>query len=798
MDMMRKRSKNQLQSDLKYRPNNERHMIVLRGIAGSGKSTFVEQHDLKHFTVSMDDIRKQFLPLEHTEQGIRISQAHNEKVAQLFFDILDYRLSLGGRVVIDNMNLDVRAIKPLSHLAEKYGYNLTVVNFDIDWETIEQRNEQRRGSIKYYQGDLHKRYKSMKDSESAVRRKYNVIEHTDIEAFQSIIQPITHDLNDYSTVKVIGDIHGSYDELVKGLNITDNNLDDDTFYIFLGDYIDRGKDSDKVVHLLIENMSKVNVVLLEGNHEIYLRAYAHNVDLGYGREYDTRTKIQLKQGYVERQDVKKLVNKLKSHFRFTFNGQDYLCTHGGVIDDNIMSLTHFDSVHGIGSYKFNVDEKFNENNDKVIQFHGHRNLYGFKADHYPNSYNLEGGIEQGGMLRIVNIDQNGIKVNEVKNMRVQSLLDIKKQHTLMYIEEVKDNNQGKIRPTSIDGISHVKVNRGYDLDPKHANEKIIRGIFFKDDGEIVLRGYDKFYNLGQVKSTQDTIQSMTYPVIGYKKENGYLGMVSYDKDLDDFVFATKNTIITSTTPKQDNHHYVELLRDMFYRTFNKKQQDLIKEIIMLNRVTFTFEVIHHSDKHITTESEDKLVLLDIIINTIDFKVVTSKKLKSLHRYIRQLHDNRTELKCHLKEIGISFKTPENFEKYINHDKENLLGDTEGYVLYDQSGQMIKYKSIFYLFFKEVRNMLNRIERMEDKFERTLIKEVYRTIKMFKDRHHLDAYKVDGHNIEEVLTHALVDLVTLYRPTLKYDSINGAEWNTPLVVEFVSRKIRKELHNDTLE
>lgn len=68
---------------------------------------------------------------------------------------------------------------------------------------------------------------------------------------------------------VIGDIHGSYMELVDLINKVNPDLYRDQI-IFLGDYIDRGFHSYHVIQLLIgiqKEYGKDHVILLRGNHE---------------------------------------------------------------------------------------------------------------------------------------------------------------------------------------------------------------------------------------------------------------------------------------------------------------------------------------------------------------------------------------------------------------------------------------------------------------------------------------------------------------------------------------------------
>ncbi len=68
-----------------------------------------------------------------------------------------------------------------------------------------------------------------------------------------------------SPIFVLTDIHGCADELnllLKKLPITD-----DSTFIFLGDYVDRGPNSKQVIDTILELKQKYQVVTLMGNHE---------------------------------------------------------------------------------------------------------------------------------------------------------------------------------------------------------------------------------------------------------------------------------------------------------------------------------------------------------------------------------------------------------------------------------------------------------------------------------------------------------------------------------------------------
>ena len=79
---------------------------------------------------------------------------------------------------------------------------------------------------------------------------------------------------------VIGDVHGCYNELKELITILETegeyNKETDKL-VFLGDYIDRGSDSRKVIEF-IRNLQKSNdkIIALMGNHEDMLIDYLNN------------------------------------------------------------------------------------------------------------------------------------------------------------------------------------------------------------------------------------------------------------------------------------------------------------------------------------------------------------------------------------------------------------------------------------------------------------------------------------------------------------------------------------------
>lgn len=63
---------------------------------------------------------------------------------------------------------------------------------------------------------------------------------------------------------IIGDIHGEYDKIAKLLDILEK---DATEYVFLGDYLDKGKHVKKTIELLTALSKTKKCVFLMGDHE---------------------------------------------------------------------------------------------------------------------------------------------------------------------------------------------------------------------------------------------------------------------------------------------------------------------------------------------------------------------------------------------------------------------------------------------------------------------------------------------------------------------------------------------------
>ena len=106
-------------------------------------------------------------------------------------------------------------------------------------------------------------------------------------------QPIFLELE--SPITVCGDIHGQYPDLLKLFEI--GGFPPNTNYIFMGDYVDRGKQSIECICLLLAYKIKYdeNFFILRGNHE----SGSINRIYGFFDECKKRYNVKLWKNFVD-------------------------------------------------------------------------------------------------------------------------------------------------------------------------------------------------------------------------------------------------------------------------------------------------------------------------------------------------------------------------------------------------------------------------------------------------------------------------------------------------------------------
>lgn len=150
------------------------------------------------------------------------------------------------------------------------------------------------------------------------------------ENLQTYLENDIVNLNKYDEVVRIGDIQGCLTNLKMAFP---NGIDKNKFYIFLGDYIDRGPDSLGVLEWLkencfINNKLKENVVLLIGNHERHLITWTLGME-PTSNSFMNTTLTQINYD-AHNELINLILSSLQSSFIYTYKGHTTICCHGGI------------------------------------------------------------------------------------------------------------------------------------------------------------------------------------------------------------------------------------------------------------------------------------------------------------------------------------------------------------------------------------------------------------------------------------------------------------------------------------
>jgi len=682
-----------------------RTLLMLRGAPGCGKSTWIREHGLEQYALSADGIRMLCAgPKLTPDGGWMIDPTNDNAVWKMLFELLEIRMQNGEFTVIDATNSKSTEMNKYKALCDEYRYRMYCVDMtDIPIETVKERNAAR---------DVLKRV-----PESAIDKMYSRFATQKIPSGITVIRPdeldrvFLHkiDLSEYENVHVIGDIHGCATALFE--YVTADTINERDFYIFTGDYIDRGIENDRVLDFLLQVMDLPNVLLLEGNHERWLWSWANN-RVSPSKEFELVTRTQLENAEIDRKSIRKLYRRMGQCAWFDYRGREFLVTHAGIsaLPDNLTLLSTRQMTHGVGSYNdFEAVENawLRTTGENCIQIHGHRNTKELPVKANERNYNLEGRVEFGGCLRAIQIKPDEIRTFEIRNtvFRPQEeMFQYKNQapnQKLSIPDMILEMRKNKyISEKKYGDISSFNFTKSafYDKAWNDMTTKA-RGLYISiPKAKIVARAYDKFFNVGERDETKlENLRSgLEFPVSCYVKENGFLGIVSWSEE-DDGLFIT-----TKSNPDGD---YAAWFREDLYRILGEDKLDLIRMYSKKHNCSFVFECVDmERDPHIIQYEESGVILLDIVYNEIPFRKLPYEEMRRVAYAFGIPHK---ELACTLE------SWQEFFDWYNAVTAEDYLYNgkhIEGFVIEGFNGYMVKVKLHYYHFWKYMRSIAHETLR----------------------------------------------------------------------------------------
>ena len=704
-----------------------RKLLVTRGPQGAGKSTLLHTLGLGGHILSPDTIRRTLSSPIMTAHGkITTSQEHERRVWKRFHAVLRERMSRGELLAIDATHRAKRDFKTYCEQAKRYRYEIAIVDFStMPLAMVLQRNADRADYQVVPEGVVRRTWKAAREGEvpSGV---HHIAWQTDGSHLQAVrdwlCEPIL-DTTAYRAVCHIGDLQGC-DAPLK-LWLKEHPFSRDVLYLFVGDICDRGLENGETLRRVMALSQHDNVRVHWGNHEDFLNDWSHGEAVA-SREFTQRTLPQLLAAGITPAEVGAFCERLVDATFYRWGEQHVMVTHAGlatvpVAPERISTRQY---ALGTGTYNDPVGERFSEHAPaRWVQVHGHRNPKSLPIHAAPRSFNLEGGVEHGGAMRVLMLDDSGFEGIEVSNTIFRRLgeriaLDSlraeerprmppwvgpeqpdRAEISQATLAAMRDHHLiGEKIPDSRPWISSLNFTR--DAFYQRAWDDLnttARGLFINNQTrEIVARSYDKFFNLGERPETrpQHLKKHLRFPVQVWRKDNGYLGILGFDSQANDLLFCSKST------PDSDFARWFE---EIFDATVKPGAREKLRRFLRDSHASMAFEVIDpHRDPHIIAYDHAQLVLLDIIRRDEVFQVAPEKTLRSVGRWLGLPVKGKMGLFA-------SWEALEGWLKRAQAPGYQLSGEwVEGFVIDDAAGFQVKIKVDYYNHWKAMRSLKDRI------------------------------------------------------------------------------------------
>ncbi len=682
----------------------------MRGAQGAGKSTFLSQQGLDGFVLSPDALRLQMGGVVMMPDGrFTISSFHDKKVWEEMERLMAQKMARGEFIIADATNQNARDFKDPLKLAQRHGYTVWCVDFTgVPAGVAKARNALRPAYKRVPEEVIDRAYERF--AASRVPDGITVLKPEDF-ADRSLISAMALplvDLNAYPRVHHIGDLQGCYAPVADYFR---DGLRDEDFYIFVGDFLDRGIQNGEVIRFVVDELlPRDNVALIYGNHEYHIERFAHGLPPVSG-EFEHKTLPQILAANFTRGEAHHLLSKLVDAMTYSFGPHKVLVTHAGVarVPEDLALMPSMQFWKGTGSYDDPVDTAFSRAmaGTEWLQVHGHRNSKKLPIQAGPQSFNLESEVEFGGTLSVMTLTRDG----EIATISVPNTV-----FAAPKAAGTPADSRCVLAPAALEALkahqavqekrfaSHPHI-RSYnftrDAFHKGAWDSVslkARGLFVDDRGEIVARAYDKFFNLEERRETEmRNLQStLAFPLTLWVKENGFLGLLGYDRQNDALFFASKST------PESE---FCGWFRDILTKQVGEAKLDALKIRLRDEGLALVFEVNDPvRDPHMIEYDAPHVVLLDAVkrqdhLERLDFDALTQLA---------------AELGVAGKQKGMVFADWTAFAAW--HVEVEAAGldyrfdgrHLEGFVLEDAGGFMFKIKLPFYAFWKQMRALKERV------------------------------------------------------------------------------------------
>lgn len=614
-------------------------LVVLSGLPGSGKTTVTQMSGItSQQLVSMDAIRKDMVG-EHAEfhdgKWRHDLSGDFDVEAGIVADLkVKARMREGLTTVVDSTNLtDSNRGDWIKH-AMAFNRPFKVIIFDVSEELAATRNATRDRKVPHV----------------VMSTMFEVFQRTSTHPHEVITAEMLEEgvileeedvqVWSYHNTDVIGDVHGNYEDLM--LLLAKAGWVDDGCgllkhpqqrkLLFLGDLVDRGPDSIKVLLFVMQMSRAGRAQLLLGNHEAkVLRFVSASIQdkAKWTSPANAETGCELlKLDPNLRTQCLKWLESRPHLLKAVHDDQVVLFCHGDLAwyGDN---LTKSECVYGSSriDYSRNCDRDFylwaQEEQDKTGL-----------------SYRLvRGHIQQkDANPRVISLETDGENLGSLSLLRMETLFQgespeiIQVKSSACWPSRLKEHFtlQRSLRKLVKDKLAYAAASEEHPLVLyKYAksvfyqqrwkeSETLIRarGIVLDYAGAIISNPFDKVYNYGEYDAGLEIPDEEI--VVAPLKMNGYLGVMSFNPYSQELLLTTQGSF---------GGEFLEMYKGLVSKTLRVKAEHVLKS----RNLTVMFEVIHPEDPHIISYSaeEQGLYLIGARENTMDARELPEEALDEL-------------------------------------------------------------------------------------------------------------------------------------------------------------------------
>lgn len=395
-------------------------LLILRGIQGSGKSSFIKENKLENFTLSSDKIRILSSGFSYSsDYNKNINNNDNMFVWKTLYSILENRMKNDLFTVVDATHYNNEMLKEYISLGEKYDYELYICDFEVSLEEALNRNKTRPKEEFVPEQIITKFHEKLQNSRKNKIKAFHLVSKENWKS--ELLKSNILNLDYYENVWFIGDLQGTFQPINDFFK--DHRYSEKDLYIFLGDYVDRGLENHLAVQFCLDHMNKRNMIFCKGNHEYHLENWAKEKEIK-SKEFIEKTMVQLEQNEISKEKVKEFCSKLKEFVIIRNSDKEFLASHSGFgyfpNDNDFFEISGSEFINK-KDYKFCVDSFFESNTkNNQYQFHGHRNPEKKENNEQSRSFSLEDNVEFNGHLRIVKYSKNkGFDFLKIKNVVIK-------------------------------------------------------------------------------------------------------------------------------------------------------------------------------------------------------------------------------------------------------------------------------------------------------------------------------------------------------------------------------------------